>query len=196
MDHLKKFCKDLKTSHVENCIMENEKKNFDKIKNDHIKLHADMSILKEDIKEILTNYQQIAKRVNFLEEENKNLRQHNKNLVKFIQGGEPNRKNNFDHNNYDNNFNYTTPVGMGNLNNINNINIIDEDTNHSIRNTTKCFDRNINVENSTPLSELSAFNTVHNQSSVEMNYNINNNLEKGKKRRFLIPKSEDFSNNY
>lgn len=33
-------------------------------------------------------------------------------------------------------------------------------------------------------------------SSVEMNHNINNNLEKSKKRRFLIPKSDELQFNY
>jgi len=52
-----------------------------------------MNIMKEDIKEILTNYHSVVKRVNFLEEENKNLRKHNKNLVKLIQNRASNNQN-------------------------------------------------------------------------------------------------------
>jgi hypothetical protein len=200
-EHLRKFVKDLKISHEENCIMENEKKDFDRIKNDHIKLNADMGILKEDVKEILTNYQIIMKRVNSLEDENKNLRMHNKNLVKFIQGG--NNQGNFQGQygqNYNmNNFNSVTTPGLNivdeEIQNIGNRNTMN--TQNNLNNFNNQYSRgNINLENSTPLSELSAFHTMHNQSSMEMNYNINNNLEKGKKRRFLIPKTEEYQNNY
>jgi chromosome segregation ATPase len=190
VNHIKEFCKELKKSHDENCIMQNEKKNFEKMKTEHIKLHADMNIIKEDIKEILGNYQHLLHRVNFLEEENKNLRQHNRNLIKYVQSGGSNIPN----------------YGTGNLNNKNNtlnnypntnqipnqnrLVLPQEDYNHQ-------YDK-INVEYSTPLSELSAFNTVHNQSSVEMNSNINNNIDNNRfsKKRFLIPKSDDLAYNY
>jgi hypothetical protein len=199
-EHLKKFVKDLKISHEENCIMENEKKNFDRIKNDHIKLNADTNILKEDVKEILTNMQQLTKRINFLEEENKNLRTHNKNLVKFIQGsgsGQGFASGTYGNNNNQqigSNFNFNSGLAV----NTNNYDEEISNTKYSQNQNQNQFSRtnNIIIDNSTPLSELSAFHTVHNQSSMEMNYNINNNLEKSKKRRFLIPKSEDYQNNY
>lgn len=197
-DHLKKFVKDLKISHEENCIMENEKKNFERIKNDHIKLNADMNILKEDVKEILTNMHQLTKRVNFLEEENKNLRLHNKNLVKFIQGSDSeqgNPKSYMNNNNpqYGSNFNFNSGLAV-NTNydeEINNTKFTQNQNQNQFSRTN-----NILIDNSMPLSELSAFHTVHNHSSMEMNSNVNNNLEKSKKRRFLIPKSEDYQNNY
>lgn len=84
VQHIKDFCLNLKRTVEENCILENEKKNFEKIKNENIKINADLTIMKEDIKEILGNYHNLVKRVNFLEEENANLRKHNKNLVRFI----------------------------------------------------------------------------------------------------------------
>jgi predicted patatin/cPLA2 family phospholipase len=68
----------------DNCIMANERKNFEKMKNEHIKLTADYNILKEDMQEMMMNYHNIARRLNALEEENTNLRSHNKNLVKFV----------------------------------------------------------------------------------------------------------------
>ena len=85
--------------------MQNEKKNFEKMKSEHIKLHADLNILKEDVKEILNNYSNLVKRVMYLEDENKNLRQHNKNLVRYISqsGGVPENIAKFNSSNYLNN---------------------------------------------------------------------------------------------
>jgi hypothetical protein len=68
IQHIKNFCKELKKTQEENCIMENEKKNFEKMKSEHIKLHADLNILKEDVKEILSNYSNLVKRVMYLED--------------------------------------------------------------------------------------------------------------------------------
>jgi predicted nuclease with TOPRIM domain len=89
IEHIKNFCKDIKKTQEENCIMQNEKKCFDKMKNENIKLNADINIIKEDIKEILTNMHNLNKRVILMEEENKNLRVHNKNLVKYIHDTGP-----------------------------------------------------------------------------------------------------------
>ncbi len=103
MEHLKEVCKDLKKTQEENCLLHNEKTIFEKIKNEHIKLNADMSIIKDDIKEILGNYHNLMKRVVALEEENKNLRAHNKNLVRNMQ----NLNNGWVENNSNNNYNPT-----------------------------------------------------------------------------------------
>lgn len=186
ISHVKEFCKEIKKKQDENCIMENEKNNFEKMKNEHIKLNADVNIIKEDIKEILSNYQNLVKRVESLEEENKSLRQHNKNLIKFIQGGE-----NFT--------NYNTPfMNIVNEEEINYNKVRGNDQNNLKSHTYASNSFNhVNVEYSSPLSEMSAFNTVHNLSSMEMNNHINNCLEldKQKRRRFLIPKSDEMNYN-
>jgi hypothetical protein len=88
IEHLKRYCKDLKGTMEENCIMGNERKNFEKMKNEHIKLIADFNIVKEDMQEMLTNYHNLSKRMSILEEENRHLRTHNKNLVKYVSKGE------------------------------------------------------------------------------------------------------------
>jgi hypothetical protein len=164
--------------------MGGEKKTFEKIKNEHIKLHADMNILKEDMKEILTNYHNLLQRITQLEDENSNLRNHNKNLIKFIQGGAQNLNQNSLFQNHQN------------VNSINNflpasgLNYKSSASEESYNDKKSSNNNKIYIENSTPISELSAFNTQYNQSSIEMNQNINNNIEK-KKPRFLIPKTEN-----
>jgi hypothetical protein len=84
IEHLKSYSRDLKQTMEENCIMGSERKNFEKIKNEHIKLIADFNIVKEDMQEMLTSYHNLSKRMTLLEEENRSLRAHNKNLVNFV----------------------------------------------------------------------------------------------------------------
>jgi len=193
IEHLKDFCKDLKRSQEENCIMQNERNIFDKIKNEHIKLNADTNIMKEDIKEILGNYHNLMKRVAILEDENKNLRAHNKNLVRFVH----NTNNRIDGtptatygNRIENNFELNDKKGVKDYQNCNSNPMQKYNLN------TPRFDENIkyagnaisNTYTSSAISDISAFNH-QNQSSLEMNVNLNNNLERtAMKKRFLIPK--------
>ena len=86
LKHIKAFCEELKGSLHKNCLIENDKKAFDRMKNENIKMIADVNILKEDIKEINKNYNDLCQRINKIEEDNKNIRQFNKNLIKFIEG--------------------------------------------------------------------------------------------------------------
>lgn len=198
LERIKNFCREIKKAQEENCIMENEKKTFDKMKNEYIKLSADLSIMKEDIKEILSNYHALLKRVNYIEEENKNLRSHNKNLVKLIQQRNNNINNNFPNEFYDLNENdiqnnyvsdYTDNINrvQSKYNQItkNNHQQINSFANTPTNNKINILENN----NSVPLSDLSAFNNINNTSSNEMMTNINSNLEcKKSNRRFLIQK--------
>ena len=212
LERIKSVCKELKKSLEENCIMENEKKTFDKMKNEYIKITSDVGIIKEDIKEILLNYGNLNKRLNYLEEENTNLRNHNKNLIKLMQN-----KNDFNNNLYeqemsnncDNNyletnnvqykFNKPTKQNQENINNI----PIPKFNNLNYGNNFNCNKGN-DINFSVPISDLSAFNNVNNTSSNDMNMIINKNLENKSSRRFLIQKEtydqEDYNysniNNY
>jgi len=85
IDHIKEFCKDLKSTVESTCLVDNEKKSFNKMKNDFIKQNADINIMKEDMGEMMKNLHFLMRRVDVLEDENKNLRRHNQNLVKFVK---------------------------------------------------------------------------------------------------------------
>jgi len=239
MEHLKEVCKDLKKTQEENCLLHNEKTIFEKMKNEHIKLNADMNIIKDDIKEILGNYHNLIKRVVALEEENKNLRAHNKNLIKHVQSlnngwienpendtcdnygnknnhrmqnnykiesnemnnigayncgkSEKNTKNSCsekekyprynNHNSNDNRYYSNTPQ-KSNINNYMALRPNQEDINKNIGGGYN------HMNSYTMISDISAFNNNQNQSSLEMNENINNNLERtALRRRYLIPKN-------
>lgn len=149
--------------------MANEKKAFERMKNDFVKVNADLNIMKEDMQEMLEKFQAVIQRVSSLEEENKNLRAHNKDLVKMIQNPRDAR-----------NVYYEEQQPR---------HYRDVEQAKPSSNYHGHTSNHVNVENSTPLSEMSAFNTLHNTSSVEMNNIINNNIEKNKNRRFLIPKN-------
>jgi hypothetical protein len=163
IEHLKNFCRDLKQTMEENCVMGNERKNFEKMKSENIKLTADFNILKEDMQEMMTNYHNIAKRVTQLEEENKSLRIHNKNLVKFVSKNK----------------------GVGN-----NEEIFQYDYEEQPNYYDKRMNRT-NIDNSYH-NDMSHFNnmnmTVNNTSSAEMNHIIQGNQDRFQKGRFLIPK--------
>ena len=161
LERVKSFCKEIKKSQEENCIMENEKRTFDKMKNEYIKLSADINIMKEDIKEILTNSHSLIKRVNFLEEENKNLRKHNKNLVKLIQNRAAINPNNAD--NY-NDFNQ-------------NINDNYLEMEHLQGNYIGDYTENINrVQNKYVNANNPYQNTLHPSRQIPNNANLNSNF--------------------
>jgi len=85
IDHIKEYCKDLKSKVESNIMIDKDKKAFGKIKNDFIKQSADINIMKEDMGEMMKNLHFLMRRMDVLEEENKNLRRHNQNLVKFVK---------------------------------------------------------------------------------------------------------------
>jgi len=85
IDHIKEFCKDLKSKVESNIMIDKDKKAFGKMKNDFIKQSADINIMKEDMGELMKNLHFLMRRMDVLEEENKNLRRHNQNLVKFVK---------------------------------------------------------------------------------------------------------------
>jgi chromosome segregation ATPase len=85
IDHIKEFCKNIKRSVDESCLLDNDKKAFNKMKNDFIKQSADINILKDDMQEMMRNMHFMVKRIETLEEENKNLRKHNQNLIRFVK---------------------------------------------------------------------------------------------------------------
>ncbi len=168
LERVKNFCKEIKKGQEENCIMENEKRTFDKMKNEYIKLSADMNIMKEDIKEILANYHSLVKRVSFLEEENKNLRKHNKNLVKLIQNRavanatNPNSARNFNENVNVNNENYI-------------IDNIEPQGNNYISDYTENFNRVQNKYNTANANYNSrTSNNANNSNNINTNVNREN----------------------
>ena len=113
-------------------MVDNEKKAFNKMKNDFIKQSADINIMKEDMGELMKNLHFLMRRMDTLEEENKNLRKHNSNLVKFVKN-----------------------IGEGNSGIRNNIDIIEVGFNILIINNLGLYKRTARSPRQIPKSNLS-----------------------------------------
>jgi hypothetical protein len=85
LEHVKDFCRNLQKTQQENCLIANERKNFEKMKSDVIKISSDVNVLKDEFQEIHTIFKQITSRINNLEEENNSLKNQNKSLIKNIK---------------------------------------------------------------------------------------------------------------
>ena len=80
-----KFINSLKDQIYFNCIMDNEKKNFEKMKDDNIKLNDELNKLKDNLKILDVNYKFLLKKLSEAEEEQIYLQNENKKLIDYIQ---------------------------------------------------------------------------------------------------------------
>lgn len=85
LKYVKDFCEAIDRHISSNCLMEGERNTFLALKNDYMQAKSDLKIMKEDFSEILLGYSKALKRLEAIEEENRNLRKHNQNLVKVVQ---------------------------------------------------------------------------------------------------------------
>ena len=80
-----KFINNLKDQIYFNCIMDDEKKTFEKMKDDNIKLNDELNKLKDNIKILDVNYKFLLKKLSEAEEEQIYLQNENKKLIDYIQ---------------------------------------------------------------------------------------------------------------
>lgn len=88
--HIKSYYEELNQKVRELCILNKQKKEFDQIKKENIKLIADVSILKEDMLDLMKCYQKLSHIISTLQVDNENLKQQNKNLLAYISNGNDN----------------------------------------------------------------------------------------------------------
>ena len=84
VEHIKNYCNELKRQFDNHCMIKNEKKEFDNIKKENIKLTAEVSILKDDVAELMKKFSLINNKIDYMQKENNNLKNQNKNLLNFI----------------------------------------------------------------------------------------------------------------
>ena len=84
VEHVKKYCIDLQRQFDNHCLIRNEKKEFENIKKENIKLTAEVSILKDDISELMKKFNLINNKIDSMQQENSNLKMQNKNLMNFL----------------------------------------------------------------------------------------------------------------
>ena len=79
-----KYINNLKDQIYFNCIMDNEKKNFEKMKEDNIKLNEELTKLKDNLKILDVNYKFLLRKLSETEEEQIYLQNENKKLIDYI----------------------------------------------------------------------------------------------------------------
>ena len=84
VEHIKNYCNELQRQFDNHCLIKNEKKEFENIKKENIKLTAEVSILKDDVAELMKKFGIINNKIDTMQQENNNLKMQNKNLLNFI----------------------------------------------------------------------------------------------------------------
>ena len=84
VEHIRNYCTDLQRQFDNHCLIKNEKKEFENIKKENIKLTAEVSILKDDVAELMKKFGTINNKIDTMQQENNNLKMQNKNLLHFI----------------------------------------------------------------------------------------------------------------
>ena len=204
VEHIKNYCNELQRQFDNHCLIKNEKKEFENIKKENIKLNAEVSILKDDVTELMKKFGIINNKIDNMQQENNNLKLQNKNLLNFISimsnsnsvSGIKKLKNfNFNNNSLINNNrelinqkNNKNNESMNIINLINNKNSVSNNINNLIKEENRQFNNemmnnNINLEpNQNPnLKYKEDNNNIYNQnnniekSNFDFNDKINNN---------------------
>ena len=146
------------------------KKEFENIKKENIKLTAEVSLLKDDVAELMKKYGIINSKIDSMQQENNNLKIQNKNLLNFISI-------------------------MSNSNSINGIKKL-KNFNMNINNHNN-ESMNMNIIKLNNNNESKAFNEIINNNNNKNNdiFNINNNLNNFDKLNFNINNNNNFNLN-
>ena len=149
IDNIKILKENLQNKINNNCILNNEKKNFEKLKNENLILINEINFIKENLISLENVYKNLVQKLTILEEEQIELLNHNKELISYV-------KNKYIQNNNNNN-SFTNQSNNDNLNNIK----LNNNFNNKI----------INSNNNLEISHL-----ISNPSSIEMMNKINKNI--------------------
>ena len=172
VQHIKNYCNELQRQFDNHCLIKNEKKEFENIKKENIKLTAEVSILKDDVAELMKKYGIINNKIDSMQQENNNLKIQNKNLLNFISI-------------------------MSNSNSINGIKKLKNFNMNTNNHNNESMNMNIIKLNNN--NESKAFNEIinNNNNNNKNNdiYNINNNLNNFDKLNFNINNNNNFNLN-
>ena len=174
--HINNYLKELNLQIDNNCLYQKEKENFNFLKKENIKMLSDVSIMKDDIKDLILKFKNLNDKINEMQKQNEIIKNQNNNLINFIENQNKNNQTenfitneSFNFNNKSKNLNLNTYSDFSN-------NILN--TNNFINNYES--NENKNLENNFNLTELN-----NNINSIIHKNNNNNNNEK----RFLIKKT-------
>ena len=182
VQHIKNYCNELQRQFDNHCLIKNEKKEFENIKKENIKLTAEVSILKDDVAELMKKYGIINNKIDSMQQENNNLKIQNKNLLNFISIMSNS-----------NSINGIKKLKNFNMN-MNNQEFINKNQNNDSMNMN-IIKLNNNINNINNNNESKAFNEILNNNKNNDIYNINNNLNNFDKLNFNINNNNNFNLN-
>ena len=178
IEHIKNYCNELQRQFNNHCIIKNERKEFDNIKKENIKLTAEVSILKDDVAELMKKFSLINNKIDNIQQENNNLKIQNKHLLDFISIM----------NNSNNNLDIKRLKSFNmNSNNNNSKNLFSNNSNNESMNIINLINNNnTNIETNDKLIKNSSSKILNNNSNYlsntnyNFNYNKNNNFNSEK----------------
>ncbi len=189
--HINNYLKELNLQIDNNCLYQKEKENFNFLKKENIKMLSDVSIMKDDIKDLILKFKNLNDKINEMQKQNEIIKNQNNNLINFIENQNKNNQTENFITNESFNFNNKNNQIISNLSVFNNLQSKNlnlntySDFSNNILNTNNFINNyesneNKNLENNFNLNELN-----NNINSIIHKNNNNNNNEK----RFLIKKT-------
>ena len=73
LKEIKKYCNAIDKEVKNHCVLSKDQKEIDQIKKENIKLRSDVNILKDDMKELLKQFESLSSRLTIIEEHNKDI---------------------------------------------------------------------------------------------------------------------------
>ena len=188
--HINNYLKELNLQIDNNCLYQKEKENFNFLKKENIKMLSDVSIMKDDIKDLILKFKNLNDKINEMQKQNEIIKNQNNNLINFIENQNKNNQTENFITNESFNFNNKNNQIISNLSVFNNLQSKNlnlntySDFSNNILNTNN-FINNYENENENKNFENKNFNLI------ELNNNINSILHKNNnnnEKRFLIKK--------
>ena len=199
VEHIKNYCNELQRQFDNHCLIKNEKKEFENIKKENIKLTAEVSILKDDVADLMKKFSLINNKIDSMQQENNSLRMQNKNLLNFISimnnssSGGLKKFKTFNmnqtsdnsllnlNNNYTNidNANNQDLFSHNNNESMNIINLINNNKSNNRSNTYLDLNNNNNLKRNSNVNSINNNNANNNNKNISYmsntNYNFHNN---------------------
>ena len=186
--HINNYLKELNLQIDNNCLYQKEKENFNFLKKENIKMLSDVSIMKDDIKDLILKFKNLNDKINEMQKQNEIIKNQNKNLINFIENNKNNQTENFITNesfNFNKNNQIISNLSVFNNFQSKNLNLNTySDFSNNILNTNN-FINNYENENENKNFENKNFNLI------ELNNKINSIIHKNNndnEKRFLIKK--------
>jgi hypothetical protein len=199
VEHIKNYCNELQRQFDNHCLIKNEKKEFENIKKENIKLTAEVSILKDDVAELMKKFSLINNKIDSMQQENNNLRMQNKNLLNFISimnnssSGGLKKFKTFNMNQTSDNSLLNINNNYNNIDNVNNQDLFSHNNNESM-NIINLINNNRSNNRSNTYMDLNNNNNIKRNSNVNSinNNNINNS---NKNISYMSNTNYNFHNN-